>query len=107
MALAGVVPVGQIDRPVGTVLQLQPAEPGVVGHQKVGLVPGDVARAAAFQPVAIDALAVDVAREDIIAITIGPVVAQVDHRPDVGMAAAGLAVLALALARVGPAPPAQ
>ena len=72
--------------------------------QEVGLVMGDVARALALEPVVVDAVAVDVAGVDAVAVRVGPVVAQVDHRADVGVAAAGLAVLrvALALARVGP-----
>ena len=66
---------------------------------------GDVAGALALEQVVVDAVAVDVAREDAVAILVGPVVAQVDHRAGVGVAAAGLAVLGvrLALARVVPA----
>ena len=47
----------------------------------------------------VDAVAVDVAGEDAVAVLVGPVVAQVDHRADVGVAAAGLAVLARLAAR--------
>lgn len=71
VALSGVVPVGHVDRPVGPVLQLQPAKPTVVGLEKVGLMPGDVARAPSLQPVAVDALPVDITCENIIVIAPG------------------------------------
>ena len=68
VALAGVGPVGDVDAAVGAVLQLQAAEPGVVGEQEVRAVRGDVAGALALEAVVVDAVAVDVAGEERVAV---------------------------------------
>ena len=104
VALVGVGPVDEEGGAVGAGLDRDPAEPGVVGHEEVGRVARDVARALATEAVVVDPVAVDVAGEERVAIAVGPGAALVDHRPDVGMAAAGLAVLAGPPARVLPAP---
>ena len=60
-----------------------------MGQQEILAVMGDVTGALPLQDVLIDAVAVDVAHEDAIAIFVGPVVAEIDHAAGVGMAAAG------------------
>src|SRR5438132_10177965 len=50
----------------------------------------------------IDAVAMEVAHEHAVAVPVRPVFAEVDHGPDVRMAAAGVTVLALAGARTLP-----
>ena len=62
----------------------------------------DIARSLAFKPVVVDASTMQIASENRVAIAVRPVVSQVDHRAHVGVTAAGFAVLALAVARVGP-----
>src|SRR5436309_9306491 len=64
----------------------------------------DVAGAFAFEDVVVDAIAVQVAHEDGVAILFGPIVAQVDHGADVGMAAARLAMRPDRAARAFPGP---
>ena len=89
-------------RAVRAGLEGEAAEPGVVGEQEILGVPGHVARSRAFQGVAIQAVAMNVARQDRPAIRLGPVIAEIDHRPGMRVPAAGLAVLADASARVLP-----
>ena len=104
MAFAPVRPVGEVDRAIGTVFQLEAAEPGVVDREEIALVVSDVARSLAFEPVVVGAMAVDIEREQAVPEPFGPVISQVDHGADMGMTPAGRAVLfvPLALARVGP-----
>src|SRR5262249_25434306 len=101
VAFAGVVPVAEVDAIVA-VQNGEGAEPGVGAGKKILAVVGDVARAFALQDVHVDAVAVDVAHEDLAAVFVGPVVALVDHAAGVGVAAAGLRVGALPAARRGP-----
>ena len=49
-----------------------------------------IEKTAALQHVVVDAVAVEVAGEEPVSVGVGPIVAEVDHRPDVGVAAAGV-----------------
>src|SRR5262245_25132918 len=101
VALAGVGPVGDVDAAVGSVLTIQPAEPGVVAQQEILLVPDHDARALGLDDVMAHPVAVEIEREEVAAVRVGPVVAEIDHRAHVGVTAAGLGML-LARAGVGP-----
>src|SRR5438067_1333633 len=90
MAFAGVGPVDDIDRAVGAVVEIDAAEPGVGGLGDVGFVAGDVAAAFALEPIDIDAAAVEVERKQLAAVFGWPVVAQIDARAAVSVAAAEL-----------------
>src|SRR4051812_43385696 len=89
MALAGVRPVGDINTPVGPHVHGDGAEPGVVRREEVVGVLDDVPRALALDRVAVDPIAVDVAGEEAAAILGRDAVAEVDHGPGMGVAAAG------------------
>ena len=90
VALVLVVPVDHVDAAVGAVAEVEHLAPRVVGQQEVRAVRGDVARALPLQPIGVGAAAVDVVHEDRLAVLARPgVAAEVDHRPGVGVAAAG------------------
>ena len=55
--------------------------------------PGEVTGAAAFEQLVVDAMAVNVEREEGVAIAVGPVVPEVNHSAAVRVAAAGCVVL--------------
>ena len=93
VAFAGVGPVGDVHAAVGAHGQGDAAEPGVVGYEEVGAVLGDLAGAFALERVVVDAVAVDVAGEERAVVFLGQVVAEVDQRARVGVAAAGRVVL--------------
>ena len=102
VAVLVVAPVDDVGRTVGTVLQVNAEESGVgrEHHVEAG-VEGLVAGTGADVVLLVDLLAVQVEREEILAVDLGPVVAEVDHRADVRVAAvdrrrAGLAGAALA-----------
>ena len=107
VALARVVPIGDIHAAIGSGLQADAAKPSVVGHQKIFAVVADIARAFPLKHVVVQAVAVDVAHEDRVAITVGPVVAQVNQRAGVSVTAAGFAMLPLTAARLVQSPPPQ
>src|SRR5260370_15530665 len=92
MAFAGIGPVGDKNAAVRPVLDTDASKPRIVGEQKILAVMRDVAGAFAFEDVVVDAIAMQVAHENGVAIAFGPIVGQVDHDADVGMAAAGVAM---------------
>src|SRR5262245_28402359 len=102
VTFAGVAPIADVDAAVGAVVDCDATEPGIVRKQKILAVMGDVARAFAFEQIVVDAIAVQIAGEQAAAILLGPVVAKVNHAPDMGVAAAGVGVGAFAAARFGP-----
>ena len=63
VALAGIAPVEHEHAAVGAVAQVDAAKPGVGGEEDVGLVAPDVAAARAFEPLDVDAPAVEVQGE--------------------------------------------
>src|SRR5207237_5253764 len=62
----------------------------------------DVAGAETLQGIVIDTVAVEVASEQTIAIALGPIIAQVDHGPNMGMSAARYVMVPLTATRLGP-----
>ncbi len=72
--------------------------PRVVGKEEIVGALGVVGRADLSQAIFVDAVAVDVAGEERVAVLRRPVVAEVDHRPRVGVSAAG-ATMFFAVAR--------
>ena len=92
VTFAGVGPVDDIDGAVGAVVEVDAAEPGVGGLGDVGGVVADVAAAVAFEPIDVDAAAMEIEREQLAAIFGGPIVAQINAGPAVGVAAAELIV---------------
>ncbi len=90
MARVFVVPVDQVHGSVRGVLHVDAAEPAVVGFQKILAVTTDVAAALRFQNVAVNAVAMDVVEEQLAAVLLRPVVAEVNHGSAVSVSAAGV-----------------
>ena len=88
VAFSCVAPIQHIDGAVGAVVEVDAAEPGVGGEGHVGFMAGDVAAAFALEPIDVDAAAVEVEGEELAAVFGGPVVAEIDARAAVGVAAA-------------------
>ena len=98
VALAKIIPVTHEHAAVRPVADGDGAEPRIVREEKIPAVLRDVAGAAAREFVVEQAVAVEVAHHDPVAVGGGPVVSEVDHRPRVRvtapefiLAAAGLA----------------
>ena len=100
VAFAGVAPVENVHAAVGAVAEVDAAEPAVAEEQAVVAVFADVAGAAALEDFLICAATEVVQRVQFAAIRVGPVVAEIDHRAGVGMAAA--VGVCFAVARLGP-----
>ena len=92
VALAGVAPVEDEHAAVGSVAQVDAAEPGIGREEDVGLVAADVAAARSLEPLDVDAPAVEVQREELAPVGRRPLVGQVDREAAMGMAAAPRAV---------------
>jgi hypothetical protein len=88
VAVLGVAPVDRIDGAVGAVLQVD-RQVGGVGREEhvVAGVERLVGRALAHVDLVVDLVAVQVVGEEVVAVRVGPVVAEVDHRPHVRVAA--------------------
>ena len=71
VALAGIAPVEDEHAAVGAVAQVDAAEPGIGREEDVGLVAADVAAARAFEPLDVDAPAVEVQGEELAAVGAG------------------------------------
>ena len=93
VALAGVGPVRDVEAAFRAALHGEAAEPGVVREQEIGRVLGNVRTGRTVEPVAVEAVAVDVAHEDGVAVLGREVVAEVDGSAAVSVAATGFAVL--------------
>ena len=106
VTLPGVGPVADIDAAIGAIGEVNAAEPGIVGEHKIAAMAAHVAGAFALEDVVVHPAAVQIAHEDGVAIEIGPVVAQIDHGADVGVAAAG-EIVRFPAAAVVQSPPAQ
>src|SRR5205823_4381447 len=78
------------------------AEPRIIAGQEVGSVPAGVAAALALGNITIEAVAVDIAHEQTIAILLRPVITEVGHQTGMRVSATRLAMDALAAARRGP-----
>ena len=87
MAFAGFGEVTDVHTAVGAVRQRDAHEPRVSRAHHVRRVAGGVAAAVAREAVVIDAATVDVVHKDIAAIFDRPIVAEVNHRATVGVAA--------------------
>src|SRR5216683_1221407 len=98
VAFACVGPIGDKDASIRTVLNADASKPRIVGEHEILAVMGDITGALAFQDVVVHAVAVEVASEEGVAKAVGPVIGEVDHGSDMGMAAAGVAVRAHAAA---------
>ena len=106
VTLVLVVPVNHVHGSIRTVSEIEHLAPRVVGHQEVGRVRRGVAGSSALQTVGVRPEPVDVVHQDRVAVLPGPAVAaEVDHRPRVGMAAAGRAGPAVARVRAAVADP--
>ena len=88
VTFARVAPVEHEHAAVGTVTDFHAAEPRISRNQKVHPVPAHVAAAVAFEDFLIGTAAMEIQREKPSAILRGPVVALVNHHPDVSVAAA-------------------
>ena len=88
VALTDVAPIEHDDPAVGPATDFLAAEPRIGGEEKVGRVFAHISAAAAFEDVLIGAAAVEVQGEEAAAIFGGPVIALVNHHPDVHMTAA-------------------
>ena len=81
---------------VRAVTDFHPTEPGIFGREEVRPVFADVAAALAFEDFLIGAAAMEIQREKPAAIFGGPIVALINHHPDVRMAATEIVRLAVA-----------
>ena len=88
MALAGVAPVDRQHRAVGAVGQFHTPKERIVGEEHVAAVVANVAAPLAFEQFLIGPPAMKIPGEEMAAVFLGPVVAQIDHQPGVGVAAA-------------------
>jgi hypothetical protein len=87
VALVLVVPVDHVHAAVRPVLEVDDLRPGVVGKQEVRRMRAQETGAARREDVPVDPRAVDVVHEQRSAILRRPGIAEVDHRPGMGMAA--------------------
>ncbi len=104
VALAGIAPVEDVHAAVGSVAQVDAAEPRVLGEEDVRLVAADVSAALALEPLDVHPPAVEIQGEELAAILGRPLVGQVDHQAAVRVAAAAAAVVGPDLAAVGERP---
>ena len=79
MAGVAIVPVDQIDAAVWTILQVEASEPLVVRKKEILAMLADVARTVRDQDLIIDAVAMNVAHEELISILMRPIVAEINH----------------------------
>src|SRR5262245_29330739 len=102
MTLAEVAPVADVHRAVRPLRHADAAEPRIVAQHEIRTALADVAVALALDAVDVQTVAVQIAHEDAIAIFLREIVTLIDHAAGMGVAAAGVGVLALAAARIGP-----
>ena len=88
VTLSGVAPVDRQHRAIGAVGQFHAAEERIAGEQHVAAVVANVAAPLAFEQFLISPPAMKIPGEEMAAVFLGPVVAQIDHQPGVGVAAA-------------------
>jgi hypothetical protein len=81
----------QVDRAIGSITQIDPTEPGVVGKDHVAAVRGNESRTVTAEMIKVDAIAMDIGHHQRIAVAARPIVTQVDQGAAVRVAAAGLA----------------
>ena len=89
VALAKVMPVGNIDSSIGSVFDRQSAKPRIVGKKKIVGMRTDIRRLVRYQVVRIDTIAMQVAGKELATVFVGPVVCQVNHCTAMSMSAAG------------------
>ena len=87
VALARVAPVDREHGAVGAGGEFQSAKERISREEHVGAMAADVAAPRPLKQFLVGAAAVKVPREEMAAILCGPVVAEVDHHPGMGMAA--------------------
>src|SRR2546426_8029094 len=100
VTLAGVAPVEHEDAAIGTITEFHAAKPRVTGNEEVRGFFADVAATAAFEDFLVCTATVEVQREQTATILGRPVVALVNHHPDVCVAPTER--VGLAIARILP-----
>src|SRR5581483_4797107 len=103
VAFADISPVGDVDTAIGAIKQIDATKPGIGCFEEIAHALADVRGSLAFEAFDIDASAVQVQCVKLVPITIGPVVAQVEHGAAVSMSAAHLISRADDIAGIGPA----
>src|SRR5690349_14099757 len=88
VAIACIAPVEHKHVAVGTVTQVHPSEPRIRRNEKVRTMFADITAAVTLKNLLIGTAAVKVQREEPPAILGGPVVALINHHPDVSVATA-------------------
>ena len=91
VALADIRPVENKHLPGRSLQQLHAAKPGIPRLNHVPPMRSAIRRPMALEMVAVEATAVKIHREDVVAGLCRPVAAEVDHHSRVGMASTGLA----------------
>jgi len=86
VAFIFIVPVDDVDLTIGSVAQVEHLGPFVVGEEEVGCGVADVTGAARGEEIHIEARAVDVVHDELVAVFGGPVIGEIDHGPGVGVA---------------------
>ena len=99
MAFAGVGEIADVHAAVGAVGEGDAHKPRITRAHHIPLVAGGVAAALACEAIVVDAPTVDVVHKNITAIFPRPIVAQINHRATVRVAAAGCVLLRRADAR--------
>ena len=89
MALSGIRPIGNPNLSFRPWDKINATEPRIRSKCEIGLVPGDIGTARRLKPLAVDPPAMQIERENIPAVLIGPLVLLVDQQPDMGMPASG------------------
>ena len=89
MAGVLVVPVNQVDGSIRAILQIDSAEPVVIGDQEIRSTATDESRTGLVELTDIDPVTMNVVHENLIAVLRGEVITKIDHRPTVGMSAPG------------------
>ena len=92
VALSQIGPIADKNTAIRPIFQGNAAEPWIVSHEEVLAVASRVPGTFSFEPVLVNAVAVQIAHEDRIAITVGPSAPQVDHGAGMGIAAASILV---------------
>ena len=82
-----VVPIDDIHLAVRTIAEVEHLRCTVQGQQKVGTMAADESRTPRGKNVCVQALAMNVVHDDLIAVLLGPGTAQINHRPGMRVAA--------------------
>ena len=102
MAFTGVGPIEDVNAPIGAVIEVNAAEPGIVEFHEIGLVFADSSGPSALEAFLVDAAAVEVEREESVFVLGGPTAALINHEAAVGVTAAKGIGTAAGIAGIGP-----